>query len=270
MMKPSVGVVIPFRNRDPRSVQRLLQTLVGQSVCPDAVAVVNFGEACNGLEFPNAPFRYVLRHLPQPKIWCRSLASNQAAHLLGNVDTLLFTDCDVLFARDFLEKGFECFEDFPRSILNCRILDLPKDAFDTGLDVVKDYEKLKAMATGPRESRESGACQWLFRTDFEAMRGHCEEYKLWTREDGDFHRRALWMGITAVQLYPTTSFLHQWHPTKREIAKESSEMGEACRQWAEWNLHRLDERYRLWKEGKFQPDTVNPQGWGRIDPNHFC
>jgi hypothetical protein len=263
-MLPSVGVVLSFRNRDWRATQNLFRTLENQTVKPAALVLVNFGEACPELErIPSLSIPYIHRHLPQPELWSRCLALNQGFHLLPPVDTVLFTDADMLFAPNFIEWGAIYHEDFPNSILNCCAYDLPKGSIDETTNVLKDFERLKRQST-PRSVHQNGACMWLPCDAVGALRGLDEEFKLWGCEDGDFHRRAIWHGLAGIRLDPQTCFLHQWHPGIKETFAGNPETMAMYETQLRRNKERLDQRLRAWEEDRFEPGQVNPHGWGEL------
>jgi glycosyltransferase involved in cell wall biosynthesis len=256
-----VGVVIPFRNREPEDLVRLLQTLSAQTRLPDEVVVVNFGDFSSRLQELTFSFRYSCHHLPQPEIWSKSLALNQGARLLKEVDTALFTDADLLLAPNFIECGSSYFEDFPLSVMNCQCLDLAEGAIKPDTNVVQEFQSLLKQAV-IRHEAEVGGCLWLPLKCVHELRGFDEEYKLWGCEDVDFKLRALWYGLRTFQLYPETAILHQWHSPTRKLQELETEEGRRFKQWYSKNWTHRDSRIKLWEENVFRFEDVNPQSWG--------
>jgi hypothetical protein len=260
----TTGVVVGFRNREPIRLKRFLQTLSAQSVLPSEVVVINFGEPCKELETcEDAGFDYIYRHIPQPEIWSRGLALNQGAKLLVKSESVLLTDCDTLFASNFIETGHQFFEDFENIILSCQILDLPPHIMNEETNVVDEFESLASQGT-LRRIDETGACQWLMKEKFFALNGHDEEYKMWGCEDGDLQRRAIWSGMSYFPLYPHTRFLHQWHVSIREKIMTVEPGYELFQEWRQRNIQKIEKRLADWNEGRFFPSDVNPDGWGLI------
>jgi hypothetical protein len=260
----TTGVVVCFRNRDPIRLRRLLQTLSAQTVLPSEVVVINFGDACPELEkIDGLGFKYVCRHFPQPELWSKGLALNQGAKLLTQSESIMLTDCDMLFESNFIETGHQFFEDFENIILSCQILDLPADALNDETNIVSEFEDLASQAT-LRNANEIGACQWLLKEKFFALNGHDEEYRMWGIEDGDLHRRAIWSGLQYFPLYPHTRFLHQWHVSFREILTTDAPGYELFREWRQRGLQRIEKRLEEWNKGAFSPADVNLNGWGHL------
>lgn len=258
----SVGVVVTFANREPHSVLHLMRTLAAQTRPPEAMALVNFGTACREFETATAPFEYIYRHFPQGAVWSLAVAENQGACLLPPLETVLFLDADVLLAPDFIERGLRRLS--PGMMANCRIMDLPRGAVTPKTDVVREFERLKALGKPRAEIVAVGACQWMRMKAFRALRGHDEGFKMWCFEDMDFQRRARWLGLKPVHLDEETTMLHQWHPTKDSVLKDiKSPQVKAARYWYRKNLSRLRMRGVMWDIGKFDPEEINPEGWDR-------
>ena len=263
-MPRSVGVVVTFRNRDPRSVLNLIRTLAAQTRPPEAMALVNFGTPCPAFETADPPFHYIYRHLPQGEIWNLAVAGNQGVRLLPPVETVLFLDADMLLAPNFIECGLRRLR--PDALLNCQILDLPREAVTAETDVVRDLERLKALSVPRSELTALGACQWLWMQSLLALRGRDEEYRMWCFQDMAFQRRARWLGLQPSGLDDETYLLHQWHVSKEETFGDSqSSEAEAARYWYRVNLKRMRAHGVLWDVGKFNPQAINPDGWGKID-----
>ncbi len=261
----SVGVVVIFGDRDPQSVLHLARTLAAQTRPPEAIALVNFGSACPEFETVSVPFRYLYRHFPQRLPWSLPVAKNQGVSLLPPVETVLFLDADVLLAPDFIERGLSRIG--PGVIINCQIMDLPRGALTPETDVVRDFERLKKLATPRPEITALGACQWIRTTAFRAMRGRDEAFKMWCYEDVDFQRRARWLGLRAVHLDAETTMLHQWHPSKdNDLNDPNPPKEKAARYWYEQNRKRIRIRSVMWDLSKYDPNEINPHGWGKLPP----
>ena len=259
----SVGVVVTFAYREPRSVLNLIRTLGAQTRPPEAMALVNFGDPCPELERVTAPFDYIYRHLPQKLPWSLAIAENQGALLLPPVETVLFLDADVLLAPDFIERGLRHLT--PGVMVNCRLMDLPKGAVTAKTDVVREFERLKSISVLRKEITAVGACQWMRMRALHAMRGHDETFKMWCFEDMDFQRRARWLGLQPVHLDDETSMLHQWHRPKDSVMKDiKAPQVKAARYWYRKNLSLLRLRALMWDIGKYDPEEINPKGWGKI------
>ncbi len=243
----------------------LLRTLESQTRRPDVLAMLNFGAPCPELKALSPAFRYIYRHAPHGEVFSLSRAHNQAASLLPPVETVMFLDADVLLAPDFIERGLRRLK---RGILvNCRIMDLPREAVTPETDVVREFERLKTLSKPRRELTAVGACQWLWMNAYRHLRGHDEAFKMWCFEDMDFQRRARWMGLQPVALDEETTMLHQWHLSKDDVLKDpKAPQVEVARYWYKKNLSRLRNRAILWDIGKFDPSNVNPDGWGKLPP----
>lgn len=262
----SVGVALTFADRDPRLVVNLMKTLEVQTHPPEAVALVNFGQPCAELERLATPLPYFYRHLPQGEVFSMTLAENQSFRLLPPLESILFLDGDMLLAPDFVERGLRHLQ--PGFMINCRTLDLPREAITPRTDVIRDFDRLKALAAQRKEITAVGACQWVRTKAFHDLRGHDEGFKMWCFEDMDFHRRARWLGLRPVALDKETSLLHQWHPSKDDVIKNpKAPQAKAARLWYKKNLARLRARALRFDIGKYEPQSINPHGWGKMGPD---
>jgi hypothetical protein len=257
----SVKVVVAYRNRGWQRAFRFLKTLEAQSRKPDRVVLVDFGEETPQLRDWRGDFVYDYLWLPQGMPWSRSLALNQGVCLTPPCDSVLLTDIDVLFAPNFIQCGLEKLQDFPNACLKCLSLDLPEGAISEQTDVVREFAKIAKLGV-PTHSRNIGRCQWIGESIFHQLRGLDESMFLWGNEDTDFHRRILWLGAYVICLEEDTQLLHEWHPASNQSAlnEQEKKLFESC---LLHNRGLIEQRLRAFEEGHFDPQTVNPQGWGR-------
>jgi hypothetical protein len=256
------GIVACIRDRGLDLVQNFVESLEGQSKKPDALVMVDFSQKPLGLNL-SASFPIVVRHLPQGEEWSMPVAMNQGFRLLPEVDKVLFTGIDLIFSPNLIECGERFFDDFPEAMLTCRCLNLPENVLEGKSYVTGDFEYLRSLAV-PREDGEVGGCLWFPTKAVSQMKGYDESYRLWGCEDTDLQIRALHHGLIILQLYPEAVLLHQWHPATRHFRKEDSERGRLFKINFDSNWKRLQDRIKACGEGSFDPQDVNPQGWGKI------
>lgn len=260
-MNGSTGVVLTIRNRDAQRALNCLRALASQSVMPECVALVNFGDPIPELESCDLPFQYIYRHLPQADPWSIAVARNQGIRLLAPVGSILLLDVDMLVAPNFIECGQRLLQ--KGTLLNCQIRDLPQEAVTAATDVVADFPKLQAAARlRPGKGLAIGACQWMSREALFALRGQDETYRMWAYQDMDLQRRARWLGLRPVWLGKQTQFLHQWHESKDKLLK--SDESNLAQEWYARNRRRFRSQSMAWDIGELKPGGVNPGGWGKM------
>ena len=185
-------------------------------------------------------------HTDTDEIWNRSRALNigiQAA--TGQI--VMCTDCDMIFAPDFLKTALDTISDSDgQTLVLCACRDLPESLAEQRWSV-DDFPRLLQAAPSYRKGGGTGACQVACRQWFVDVRGYDEKYVFWGYEDKNLVRRASKSGLALRWIHDRTQMLHQWHPTTK-----------FDRLWRR-RLNRL--RYKL-TGGVVRK---NRSGWGTLD-----
>ncbi len=200
-------IAIPNRNRNLRTVERTLRSIVCQNPTEINVVVIDYGSELNYQE----QLRYLVKEIgncvliccpTQGQLWNKARAINI---VLKQCETTYFmvADMDMIFHPKAIEKINSLVNTDRAIYFKVGILTEEESKKDVPFDdyIVKFYTN--TAATGIT----------VFPTaTLKAIHGFDEFYHGWGAEDTDVHIRFKHIG-TSVEFYEQkTLFLHQWHP----------------------------------------------------------
>ncbi len=228
-----LSVVVPFRDRDPRIIERALVGLAMQTCSPAEVIVVDGGSTEQGLTDVAdvcARLNATLLQTGPSSVWNKSRTLN--AGIRASVHPLVMTmDCDIILAPDFCSIVQTHLGGAPQFLI-CRCLDLPRRVNipmePEALAVVFDSLRDRAQA---RPRHGTGAIQAASRDCFFAVRGYDEQMLWWGAMDTDMVRRAERVGFRTKWIDGETSLVHQWHPRKTAVLQNAEHVRSANHAW---------------------------------------
>jgi hypothetical protein len=257
----TVAVAVAVRNRCGPRVDNFLATLRAQSLPPRCIdiTVCDFGSDAEPLaELRASCARFGARLVAlgvREAEWNKSWGLNAALRLAApNAKWILATDIDMLFGPDFIEQLLRAHLAFEPAIVLCQFLDLPKEALEQPLDVVAQFEALRAQGEWVGE-HATGPCLSTSRAWCDRVRGFDERMKLWGYMDQDFSDRAIRDRLRPVWIHERATLLHQWHPRKFEVHRGDPAQQALMRE-------RYEANRRLWQED--QSIDRNAEGWGEL------
>jgi hypothetical protein len=211
MASDKLAIVIGYRNRDLKRVERCLHSLARQTRNDFRVYFVDYG---SHLSFARSvqslveqfPFcRYIYTHT-RGWPWNRAKALNIGIQL-AETDYVLTTDIDIIFAPNFVETLLKAQDGV--SVIYCAARWLPKTFTDWERidDYAEDFPK--------RKRRPTGLCQCVPLSVMHALGGFDEQFEYWGAEDRDLHLRLMAWGLRERWVDDQTTLFHQWHPIDR-------------------------------------------------------
>lgn len=143
--------------------------------------------------------------------WSRAAALNRAAEAAPNATTLVFTDADMLFPREWFEVC-EAMLDAAEGRETLWLTD-SRDLPRLGAQAPEDWwvrDPWLRAASVEHDRVGQGAAMVVPGAWFRAVGGFDEVYRVWGAEDNDLVLRARWAGLT-VDWLPGAWVAHQWH-----------------------------------------------------------
>ena len=208
MMDERLTIIIGYRNRELERVGRCLQSLAAQTKKSFRTIFVDYGSTAGiadqvrliATQYDFCDYIYTeTRGLP----WNRSQALNIGGRLVQTPSTM-FTDVDMIFAPDFVEKLLNIIA--TGSVYICQPYLLPRRFNDwkNVVSYVGEYPLANPSALG--------SCQVMDTSLVQKVQGFDEYYRYWGREDRDLHDRLLSTGVEATWITDKINMFHQWHP----------------------------------------------------------
>lgn len=185
---PSIGVIIPLRNRS-RPLHNALASLFYQSVRPKWVTVSDLesdGPQAGKAETLCARYEATYLKVRYPGKWNKGLTFNTALKRSSSADFVMQVDVDVVLRPDAIELLSGVLKTWEAAVSVPVNVDVPEGSFRPSPEWFKEQ-----VSRGQRMSKWSvGGCvvfprEWLLRT-----RGIDEAYTGWGNQDMDLWDRA--------------------------------------------------------------------------------
>ncbi len=247
-----ISIIYPYRNRNPQSVKKSLESLSLQTNNTFEVYVVNYGSnksftaAIKGVlkefSFVNYSFVYT-----QQQPWNKSKALNSVLKTL-KTERFFVADVDMIFRPDFIALASRLPKDevwyFQVGFLSEQETKLNKKFNEYSIKFKSNPE-----ATGLTLSPVKAA---------KAVQGFDEFYHFWGSEDTDFHVRLRQAGYKVHFYKEAILLLHQWHETYRH--KEKLRL---TKQLQISNIIQFNHHY-LKRVIEKKSTLANSENWGQI------
>jgi glycosyltransferase involved in cell wall biosynthesis len=225
----NVTVIAPVVNRPTPMISKLLYSLENQSQGVDAI-LVDFGS--KGWQL--AEYRSVCRDTStllievkrNTEVYCQGRALNIGIRA-AQTQWVVTTDCDSVFASNFVYVAQQAFEKQAKALVLCRRTNLDSNGVEIGL-AGQEYQ---------------GSCIGLSRDWLCEVQGHDEFYLNWGSIDNCTVSRACHAGFTPIWITERTRVCHQFHEPQTRITTD------------------INTEYRLRMEGVI---VRNGKDWGKI------
>lgn len=201
-----ITIVITYRNRDTKIVEKSLDSLHKQTNKQFEVVLVDYGS----VEYYRLALKKIIQHYPfvkliscptEQQLWCKSRAINIALKKC-KTSYFLVGDIDMIYHNEFVNVLHSLLASNTATYFQVGFLSKEQSKQDK---LFQDYQiafKSNSEATGIT----------LFNTDeLLAINGFDEFYNGWGSEDTDTHLRLKNNGITVNFYEKEVLLLHQWH-----------------------------------------------------------
>lgn len=205
------SLIVPFRDREKKRIERCLQSLENQYFTDFEIIFFDYGSQPNyQIEVENIckKFSKVRYQYAETRgwLWCKAQAINASANLATGKYVIMI-DVDLIYCHNFLEIIDQKVQNHTEVLLHYRCYLLPEN--------FTDYENLFKISTKNFKSTGDQATG-LFVANREKLieiGGSDEFYLIWGMEDSDLSERIAKSGakvhwFSAEEI----SVFHQWHP----------------------------------------------------------
>jgi len=212
--KIELTIVIPFKDRQPITLKRCLDSLQEQSFKDFKLILVDSGsrkEISQAVQDIVSHYSFARYVFTDTRGWPfnKANAINIGAKMV-ETKYIMTTDVDMIFPHNFLLTYMSNISE--KKVLYCNHYFLPK-RFNDWQGINRYFGKFSRATKAVK-----GACQCLPTEVFERVGGLDEYYSFWGRDDTDFTKRIKKIGLREVWLSSRTAMFHQWH-SKRDYEK---------------------------------------------------
>lgn len=256
-MDDSITVMIGIRNRGDYRLRNALWSLKHQNYPHDLIqiVIVDYGSTPEHLAHTLQlchRFGATCFQLAATGGWSKPKCLNYAIKRT-NTKFILSSDVDIIFPPNYLKEMVAVLKKEPLSVVYSRMLDLPEDSVNSvreldAYDHPIPFDSLLNLATARGPGHENAGINGTYAFFYQYLRGYDEFYEGWGSEDNDLKKRFVMLGLDISSIYPTASYLHQWHPKGEGVA----------------NFQESAHRNREYWE-KTRSIVRNPHKWGDLE-----
>lgn len=216
---PDVSVIVPFRNRETRRLDRAIESLWDAGAGLNLEVIVSDFGSDETLGVAELCARHGVRHIyTESHRWSRAECLNRGIDAARG-RLIMADDADMIWAPGSLTKHAERMLASPHHILNYQVWDLPASWTDTLLGEADfTWEELRRDATS--HSRWGHGLLLMPADAVRRVRGYDERMHTYGVEDLDLTQRLRRMGYAQHWAgHAEDEIFHIWHPTSNKLAK---------------------------------------------------
>ena len=216
---PDVSVIVPFRNRETRRLDRAIESLWGAGEGLNVEVIVSDFGSDDALGVAGLCARHGVRHIyTESHRWSRAECLNRGIDAARG-RLIVADDADMIWAPGSLTKHAERMLASPHHILNYQVWDLPASLTDELLSHADfTWEYLRGQATS--HSRWGHGLLLMPAEAVRRIRGYDERMHTYGVEDLDLTQRLRRMGYSQHWAgHAADEIFHIWHPTSNKLAK---------------------------------------------------